>query len=66
MGLQGAQLSLDELSALGVKRISVGSALARAAYGAFLRAAHEMHEHGTFNFANEAVPYRDITAMFDA
>jgi 2-methylisocitrate lyase-like PEP mutase family enzyme len=65
MGLQGVQLSLGDLSALGVKRISVGSALSRAAYGAFLRAAREMREHGTFDFANEAVPYRDITAMFE-
>ena len=39
MGLQGVQLSQAELSEIGVKRISVGSALARAALGAFLRAA---------------------------
>src|SRR5581483_7528826 len=39
MGLSGGSLSLDELAGLGVKRVSVGSALARAAYGAFLRAA---------------------------
>jgi 2-methylisocitrate lyase-like PEP mutase family enzyme len=63
MGLQGVQLSLDELSALGVKRVSVGSALARAALGAFLRAAREMREHGTFTFAEQAVGYRDIDAM---
>src|SRR5439155_12134692 len=37
MGLKGVQLSLAELSALGVKRVSVGSALSRAALGAFLR-----------------------------
>lgn len=64
MGLQGVRLSLAELSALGVKRISVGSALSRAALGAFLRAAREMHEHGTFDFADEAVSYRDLSAMF--
>jgi 2-methylisocitrate lyase-like PEP mutase family enzyme len=66
MGLQGAQLSVEQLSVLGVRRISVGSALSRAALGAFLRAAREMHDHGTFTFADEAVPYRDITAIFDA
>jgi 2-methylisocitrate lyase-like PEP mutase family enzyme len=66
MGLQGVQLSLDELSAIGVKRISVGSALSRAAMGAFLRAAREMREHGTFTFAEEAVSYREISAMFKA
>jgi 2-methylisocitrate lyase-like PEP mutase family enzyme len=64
MGLQGAQLTLAELSALGVKRVSVGSALSRAALGAFLRAAREMKEHGTFSFAQQAVSYRDISAMF--
>ncbi len=64
MGLQGVQLSLAELSAIGVKRISIGSALARAAYGAFLRAAREMRERGTFEFAEQAVSFRDITAMF--
>jgi 2-methylisocitrate lyase-like PEP mutase family enzyme len=66
MGLQGAQLSLAELSEIGVKRVSVGSALSRAALGAFLRAAREMREHGTFEFAAEAVSYRDISAMFGA
>jgi 2-methylisocitrate lyase-like PEP mutase family enzyme len=66
MGLQGAQLSLAELSEIGVKRVSVGSALARAAFGGFLRAAREMQERGTFEFANEAVSFRDITTMFEA
>jgi len=64
MGLQGVQLSMAELSAIGVKRISVGSALARAALGAFLRAAREMQEYGTFTFAEQAVDYRDINTMF--
>lgn len=64
MGLQGVQLTLAELSAIGVRRISVGSALSRAALGAFLRAANEMREHGTFSFADQAVSYRDLNAMF--
>lgn len=66
MGLHGVQLSVADLAAIGVKRISVGSALSRAALGAFLRAAREMREHGTFTFAAEAVNYRDISAMFRA
>jgi 2-methylisocitrate lyase-like PEP mutase family enzyme len=66
MGLQGVLLSLAELSALGVKRVSVGSSLCRAALGAFLRAAREMREHGTFTFANEAVSSREITEIFRA
>jgi 2-methylisocitrate lyase-like PEP mutase family enzyme len=55
MGLPGVHLSLTELSAIGVKRISVGSGLCRAALGGFLRAAREMRESGTFTFAAEAV-----------
>ncbi len=66
MGLQDVQLSLAEISAIGVKRVSVGSALSRAAFGGFLRAAREMREHGTFTFADEAVSYRDISSMFTA
>ncbi|HTU33277.1 MAG TPA: isocitrate lyase/phosphoenolpyruvate mutase family protein [Candidatus Acidoferrum sp.] len=64
MGLRGVQLGAAELSAMGVKRISVGSALARAALGAFMRAANEMREKGTFTFAAEAANSRDITAIF--
>jgi len=64
MGLQGVQLSLAELSAIGVRRVSVGSALSRAALGAFLRAAWEMREHGAFTFAEAVVNYRDINARF--
>lgn len=66
MGLQGARLSLAELSEIGVRRVSVGSALSRAALGSFLRAAREMRESGTFEFSDEAVSFRDISAMFQA
>jgi len=64
MGLRGVQLSLADLSAMGVKRISVGSALCRTALGAFLRAAREMREHGTFAFAADAASPKEITAIF--
>jgi 2-methylisocitrate lyase-like PEP mutase family enzyme len=63
MGLAGVDLSLADLTALGVKRVSIGSALARAAYGAFLHAAREIRERGTFTFAPAAVPYAEINAM---
>ena len=65
MGAQGAN-TVAALSALGVRRISTGGALSRAALGAFLRAAREIAEHGTFTFADEAVSYRELSAMFDA
>lgn len=64
MGLRGVQLSQAELSALGVRRISVGSALTRTALGAFMRAAREMKERGTFTFAADAAPSTEITAIF--
>lgn len=64
MGLRGVQVSLAELSAMGVKRISVGSSLARAALGAFLRAANEMREQGTFTFAADAANPKEISAVF--
>ena len=64
MGIQGVQLNLEDLSGIGVKRISVGSVLSRVALGAFLRAAREMQEQGTFTFGDEAVSYRDLTKMF--
>ncbi len=63
MGLRGVQLSLAELSEMGVKRISVGSSLARAAVGAFLRAAQEMREKGTFDFAEHAAGAQEISKM---
>jgi 2-methylisocitrate lyase-like PEP mutase family enzyme len=66
MGLAGVQLSLAELSVIGVRRISVGSALYRTALGAALRAAREMREQGTFAFAKEAVPPREVSSIFGA
>jgi len=64
MGLQGVLLSVAELSQLGARRVSVGSALYRAAMGALLRAAFEMRNHGTFGFAADAASPRDIDKAF--
>ena len=66
MGLVGAQLSLEELSKLGVKRVSVGSSLQRAALGEFVRAAREMREQGTFSYASKAAAPKEMTAIFDS
>ncbi|HZR34107.1 MAG TPA: isocitrate lyase/phosphoenolpyruvate mutase family protein [Nevskia sp.] len=51
---QAMQLSVDELAALGVRRISVGGALARAAWGGFMRAAEEIARQGTFTALKDA------------
>jgi 2-methylisocitrate lyase-like PEP mutase family enzyme len=64
MGLRGAQWSLAELSAIGVKRVSVGSALYRTALGAFFGAAREIREQGTFTFAKNAASPREVSAIF--
>ena len=63
MGLKSASFSVAELVALGVRRISVGSALSRAALGAFVRAAREIREEGTFRFAEDALPYAEANDL---
>jgi len=64
MGLRGMRLGLSELSAVGVKRISVGSALSRVALTAFLHAARQLHEQGACPMAEDALPYFEVNAMF--
>ena len=66
MGLQGVTLTVSELAELGVKRVSLGSTLSRSALGAFLRAAREIKERGSFSFTADAVPFGEINALFDA
>ncbi len=63
MGLAGAALSVAELAALGVRRISVGGSLARAGYAAVRRAAEEMAGAGTFTYAADAIPDREMNAF---
>ncbi len=63
-GLGDPPLDLATLSELGVRRISVGGALSRAALGAFLRAAHEMRDYGTFTFTKDAASSRDLNQIF--
>jgi 2-methylisocitrate lyase-like PEP mutase family enzyme len=59
MGLQGATFSAEDLAAAGVKRISVGGSLARAALGAFVRAAREIREKGTFCYSENALAHSE-------
>lgn len=63
MGLKTAPFSVAQLADLGVKRISVGSALARAALGGFVAAAREIKDKGTFTFADRALAYADANAL---
>jgi 2-methylisocitrate lyase-like PEP mutase family enzyme len=61
MGLKGATFSVEELAAVGAKRISVGGAFARAALGAFMRAAREVKDKGTFTFATDAISHAEVS-----
>lgn len=62
--LKGApHLSVAELAALGVRRISLGSALSRAALSAFIRASREIKEKGTFTFAAETFSLGEISDL---
>ncbi|MEO6866306.1 MAG: isocitrate lyase/phosphoenolpyruvate mutase family protein [Gemmatimonadaceae bacterium] len=62
-GMQGIHFDMAELAKIGAKRVSVGGALTRVALGAFLRAAREMKEHGTFMFVDEPVTSSEISNM---
>jgi 2-methylisocitrate lyase-like PEP mutase family enzyme len=58
------QLTLPELAHLGVRRISVGSGLALAAWGAFLRAAQDIKTNGTFNLLANNAPSAELNELF--
>jgi 2-methylisocitrate lyase-like PEP mutase family enzyme len=65
MGMKGApRLNVEQLGELGVRRISIGSGFSRAALTAFLHAAREVIDDGTFRFADECLYISDLTAMF--
>ena len=57
-------LSLSSLADLGVRRISVGSALARVAWSSFMRAARTIAEAGTFDGLAEAAPFTELNQLF--
>ena len=59
-----SRFRVRDLAALGVRRISVGSALARAAWGGFLRAARGIAETGRFDALAEAPPFAELNAFF--
>jgi 2-methylisocitrate lyase-like PEP mutase family enzyme len=63
MGTQPQRFTLAELSEMGVRRVSAGSALSAAALGAFLRGAREMRETGTFTYTQEAAGFGEISKL---
>jgi 2-methylisocitrate lyase-like PEP mutase family enzyme len=56
--------TVAELAELGVRRISVGGALARAAWTSFLAAADELSEHGTFTRLADAMSFAELNGRF--
>jgi 2-methylisocitrate lyase-like PEP mutase family enzyme len=60
-----ATQSLRQLAELGVRRVSVGGALARAAWGGFMHAAREIAEHGRFDALANAASGRALNALFE-
>jgi 2-methylisocitrate lyase-like PEP mutase family enzyme len=58
-------ITVAELADLGVRRISVGSALARAAWGAFIRAAQAIMEKGSFEGFDDAAPFQLLNKVFE-
>lgn len=62
-GIPGHGLTVDDFARAGVKRISTGSALAVAAFGAFLKAAKEMRDEGAFSFTNNTSAYADLHSI---
>lgn len=61
-----SDLTLQDVAALGVRRISVGGALARTAWGGFQRAARILAESGRFDGFAAAAPHRELNALFKA
>jgi 2-methylisocitrate lyase-like PEP mutase family enzyme len=63
--MPGSSWSLEQLSAVGVKRVSVGGALYRAAMGGFVRAVREMQGPGTFEFKEEMAGSGDLKGIIN-
>ncbi|TWA77546.1 phosphoenolpyruvate phosphomutase-like protein [Azospirillum brasilense] len=57
-------LSVEQIATLGVRRISLGSGLNRAAWGGFLRAARMLADHGRFDALGEAEPFDALNRFF--
>jgi 2-methylisocitrate lyase-like PEP mutase family enzyme len=57
-------LKVSDLAAMGVRRISVGSSLARAAWGGFIRAAKAIAEEGSFAGFDGCAPFAELNGYF--
>jgi len=64
MGFADPTLTLPQLSAAGVKRVSVGGAMSRFALAAFLKSAREMKDNGSFTYVSEMTPIAELRGAF--
>lgn len=62
-GMASATFTVEQLAAVGAKRISVGGALSRVALAAVIRAGREMREQGSFTFVKDPISSREIGEM---
>ena len=65
ISVPGMQLGVQQALDLGVRRVSLGGSLARAAYGELLRAVTELQTTGTLDYAAKAVPGARLNALFE-
>ena len=65
VGLGPGDLTLDQLAALGVRRVSLGSTLARVAYDGLLRAGREIKDKGSFTFTNGLTSYSEFNKVME-
>ena len=63
-GVEGLGVAMEDIAALGVRRVSVGGALARTAWGAFAHAARLMAEQGRFDGFANALPGEELDSFF--
>ena len=59
-----SELTVADIAALGVRRISVGGALARSAWGGFMRSAQMLAQQGRFDGFADAASGKDLNALF--
>jgi len=64
MSAADPDITAAQMEAVGVKRISVGGALSRLALAAFMKGAREMKEKGGFTWVRDAMPGKDLKAVF--
>ena len=60
-----SDMTMQQIAALGVRRVSVGGALARAAWGGFMRAARLLAEQGRFDGLLNAASGNELNSLFN-